>query len=194
MTETTVKERFIKSSSNIIPNHTLGSLLYQNMEKMPVPKATEEELAYAAKLQASMEESVNSLEYLVNKASPDKKDFIRAHYGQKINDFLVPYTPFDDCQSYSTDIGDVSWICPTSQIGATTWVANSMEHTWQVVAQGKSNLAHSGTVYAAKILGSTAIDLLENPSVLEAAKAELKERLGGESYISPIPPEVKPSL
>ncbi|MGB8452509.1 MAG: M20 family metallopeptidase [Anaerocolumna sp.] len=194
MTGTTMDAQFIKSSSNIIPNTALGNLLYLNMKQIPVPAATDEELQYAENLQDSMDETVNSLDFLARHSAPGQREYIKQHFGQKINDFLVPYAPIDTCQSYSTDVGDVSWVCPTAQIATTTWIADSVEHTWQVVAQGKSSLAHSGLLYAAKVLASTIIDLLDNPSVIITAKKELKERLQGESYLSPIPPDVNPSL
>lgn len=194
MTGTTMKAQFIKSSSNIIPNVTLGNLLYKNMQQMPIIKATDEQIEYGKKLQGSMIDRMNSLESVVKHASKEHGEYIKKHFGQKVNDFLIPYTPVDTCQPYSTDVGDVSFICPVGQIATTTWIADSMEHTWQVVAQGKSSLAHAGTLYAAKVLAVTTIDLIENPSIIEAAKKELNERLGGKAYVSPIPPEVKPFL
>ena len=44
----------------------------------------------------------------------------------------------------STDVGDVSWVCPTAQINAVTEAAGTPGHSWQQVSQGKSSIAHKG--------------------------------------------------
>ena len=62
-----------------------------------------------------------------------------------------------------------------------------------MVAQGKTSIAHKGMLHAGKVLAATAIDILNNPDVLEDAKKELKERLGEQKYICPIPEGVNPS-
>ena len=56
----------------------------------------------------------------------------------------------------STDVGDVSWQIPTGLIGVATEATGCALHTWQIVAQGKSPLAHKGMHYAARILFAAA--------------------------------------
>ena len=92
----------------------------------------------------------------------------------------------------STDVGDVSWVCPTAQIGTVTEAAGTPGHSWQEVAQGKASVAHKGMLYAGKVMAGAAIDLLEDPDKIEEAKKELKKRLGGGSYVPPIPKGVRP--
>ncbi|MBT2645231.1 hypothetical protein J7E52_00590 [Bacillus sp. ISL-34] len=50
----------------------------------------------------------------------------------------------------------------------------------------------SGMLHAGKVIAATAVEVLQNPELIEKAKTELKERLQGKSYISPIPQDVKP--
>ncbi|WP_028973882.1 amidohydrolase [Spirochaeta cellobiosiphila] len=187
MTETLCEKVFVKATSNIIPNDFLGQLLFEKMQQIPFGEITEQELNEGIQWQKSMKEMVNSLEGVVERADSKDKAWIREKYGLPVNDFIIPFTPNNICQAYSTDVGDVSWICPTGQIAGLTWIANSMEHTWQVVAQGKSTLAHKGIIYAAKVLAMTGISLIENHKLVDYAKAELKERCQDEKYISPIP-------
>lgn len=47
-------------------------------------------------------------------------------------------------------------------------------------------------LHAGKVIAATAVEVLQNPELIEKAKTELKERLQGKSYISPIPQDVKP--
>ena len=64
-----------------------------------------------------------------------------------------------------------------------------------MVAQGKSSVAHKGLLYAGKVLAAAAIDLLEDPELVKAAKAEFRERVGGEGGYQPLlPPDAKPSM
>jgi aminobenzoyl-glutamate utilization protein B len=46
---------------------------------------------------------------------------------------------------------------------------------------------------AAKAMAGTALDLIQQPELIAAAKEELEERLGGETYVCPIPEGVNPS-
>jgi aminobenzoyl-glutamate utilization protein B len=66
-------------------------------------------------------------------------------------------------------------------------------HSWQMVAQGKSNLCHKGLLQAGKVMALAGAELLENPELVAKAKEEFYRRRGGETYKCPIPPEVNPS-
>ena len=44
---------------------------------------------------------------------------------------------------------------------------------------------------AGKVIAATAIQAMENPTIIEQAKAELQERLDGKTYDSLIPDSVK---
>ena len=90
-------------------------------------------------------------------------------------------------------MGDVSWVVPTSQFNACTMSAHTANHSWQQTAQGKSGMAHKGLIYAGKVLGETAMRLFDDSAIIEAAKQEHLERLGGHTYVSPIPADVKPA-
>jgi aminobenzoyl-glutamate utilization protein B len=109
-----------------------------------------------------------------------------------IQDFVMPIKTSNAVGGGSSDVGDVSWNCPTTQFYIATWVSGTKPHSWQAVAVGKSSCAHKATLLAGQVLAETAIDLLEQPEKIEAAKAELKERLGNSRYECPIPEDVKP--
>ena len=92
----------------------------------------------------------------------------------------------------STDVGDTSWVCPTAQIYTTCVARGTPAHSWQWTAQCKTDFARDMTIYAAKVLAAGAVELMENPELLEKAKAEHKSRVG-EGYVPPIPKDVKPT-
>lgn len=92
----------------------------------------------------------------------------------------------------STDVGDVSWNVPTVQCTTVCMALGTPLHTWQVVSQGIMPIAHKGMLQAAKIMACAAVELINNPALIEEAKKEWKDRLDGEAYVSLIPEGTKP--
>ena len=90
-------------------------------------------------------------------------------------------------------MGDVSWQTPTAQINTATYPSRCPGHSWQNVAIGKSPQAHKGLLMAGKVIAATAIDLLEQPNILAAARAEFEKRTVA-GYACPIPDGAKPEI
>jgi aminobenzoyl-glutamate utilization protein B len=109
-------------------------------------------------------------------------------------DFLVPLDAKRNPQVGSTDVGDVSWVVPTVQVHAPTVAIGTPFHTWQVVAQGKSPHAHKAMVQAAKAMAGLGIRALNEPELIEAAQADLSNRVARTPYVSPLPDDVMPPL
>ena len=124
---------------------------------------------------------------------PEHVKFLREQRKSRFYDFIIPYEEIHQISSGggSTDVGDVSWMCPTAQINAATWAPGTPGHSWQAVAQGKSSTAHKGMLYAGKSIALAAMMLMEQPELLEEARAEFDQEFEGQKYI-PIPEEVKP--
>ncbi|MDL2248189.1 amidohydrolase, partial [Tyzzerella sp. OttesenSCG-928-J15] len=125
-------------------------------------------------------------------ATEEEKAAILPHLEDPIISFVGPYAPSDVAMAGSTDVGDVSWVCPTAQITTATWANGTPGHSWQIVSQGKSAQAHKGLLHAGQVIACSAIDLIENPELIEKAKAELNDRLDGGKYVCPIPKGIKP--
>ncbi len=106
---------------------------------------------------------------------------------------VLPYHPdIKRPVTGSTDVGDVSWVVPTTQCLTACYAWGTGFHSWQMVAQGKLSLAHKGMLLAAKTLAATAIDLAGTPDTLREARQELERKRGQRPYECPIPPEVMP--
>ena len=195
MTETTLKRRFIDGTSNTVPNFTLEKLLYDNFAQIGVPSYTEEEKALAAALIKTYENPRTVLPGFAANQDPEIGEYVKSKIadGRPLNDFLVPYYSSTAMRMGSTDVGDVSWICPTAQITTVTQASNSPGHSWQNVAIGNTSIAHKGVLCASRVLAGAAIDIYENPDIEAAAKAEWEKKLGGESYCCLSPPMRCPS-
>ena len=94
----------------------------------------------------------------------------------------------------STDVGDVSWVVPTSGFSTACWVPGTPGHSWQAVACGGNRVAEQGMHLAARTLALAAVDLFTSPEVLQQATAELRQRRGNAEYQSLMQPGQKPPL
>ena len=194
MTGTSVNIKFIKACSNTVLNYTLEKVLQENMEAIPLPEYTEEDFAFAQAINESVENKTLPLTSAIEKApTPEIADFLRENREKAILDFVLPLVHSEAAGGGSTDVGDVSWVCPTAQISTSTWSSMTPGHSWQIVSQGKSAQAHKATLYAGKVIAAAIVDLIEDPSIIEKAKDEKFKKLGGEPYKCPIPKGVMPT-
>ncbi len=193
MTETRVEIDFVKGCSNLISNKVIAKKLWENLTELGAPEYTEDEMALAKAIHESVGESCyESLEKVAKSCDKAVKKEVLAHKGEVMYRFVAPFDPVGIMSFGSTDVGDVSWNCPTAQAYVATWAAGTPGHSWQVVAQGKSGLAHKGLIYAAKAMAGAAVDMYEDPAVIEEAKAEMEEMLEGDTYLCPIPDGCRP--
>jgi len=176
MTGTSERHEFIKACSNTVLNDPIQQRLYTCMKAIGVPEVTEADIAYAREL------VVNSMQGL-----PD------ADPGHPIHYELEEYIPHSVVTKFgSTDVGDVSWVCPTGQIGTATEAYGTPGHSWQECTQGKTPLAHKMMIYAAKVLALCGSELFTDSILLDDAKKEHREAVGPTRYVCPIPGDVRP--
>ena len=186
MTGTDFERVFIDGTAELLPNFCIEDALYRNLEEIGVPAYTEEDRRLASALKASYPGSGIAGVYGIRDPEIEKTLRRLSGNGEKaINDFIPPLYSTTAFSPGSTDVGDVSWLTPTSQIETVCWPAGVPGHSWQIVACGKSELAHKGMFLAAKVLAGTAVDLLSDGELLARARAEFEER-SAEGYVCPI--------
>ena len=189
MTETSVAMRQIDGTASILPNETLERVMYENMQQVPVPEYTAAEREFAEALHAAYPAAVPGLLSNFNRQVWAYANKMTDGGKRAINDFIMPYVPYFAYAPGSTDVGDVSWLTPTAQITTATWTSASPGHSWQNVSIGRTSIAHKGVLQAAKIIAGSAADLMEQPELLEKARAEFNEA-AAEGYDCPIGKEV----
>ena len=175
MTETEVSIQFLKATSNTVPNTVLERVMDQNLHDIPCPKSGGPDQKLAEDIMASQL----------------PKDKCRQ---KPLEDSVRKYIPNDAPFPASTDVGDVSWICPVAQIVTATWPVGTVNHSWQAVACGKSDFAHQAMLYAGQTIAASAIDICCNPEILTQAWAEFRKRTGNQPYQCPIPKEIIPDF
>lgn len=196
MTDTLVSMEYHAAASNIIPNAVLEKVVQKNMEDIGAPVYTHAEERFAKDIVASYELPEKSVD-LAARLSPVWGRILEEHYaahGVGINNMVLPYQHWDNVTAASTDVGDVSWICPTTMFFTQCAAAKITEHSWQYVACNATSLAHKGLIFAGKILAGSAIDILENPKLVEEAWTDYEQYLKGRSYRCPLYPGEKPRL
>ncbi|MGD0802810.1 MAG: amidohydrolase [Candidatus Bathyarchaeia archaeon] len=189
MTETTLKVEFIDGLYNIIPNKVVAETVVKNMREVGSPTYSEKELEFAAEIAKSTpkEQKVDSLR---KSKIPGWEKYVDIDL---LTDILDP-TGEGEVMAGSSDVGDVSWKCPTVEFGTTLNVLGAPGHSWQFVAMSGSTVAHKSLVFAAKTIAGTALDLITQPELLKKAKAEYTDRLKGRIYKTPIPVDCVPPL
>ena len=165
MTGTRVSCRTVSAYAELLSVPAMEELMMEAMQEAEKPDYTDDDYAYAARFAA--DQASHSIETAILPAD------------QSIN-------------LGSTDVGDVSWQVPTGLIGVTTEAAGCALHTWQIVAQGKSPLAHKGMHYAARILFAAAKKLYESPERCALIQDDYQNVIGHRTYQSMLPDSVKP--
>ena len=185
MTETRMEMRIISAVSNVMPNTPLEQALHGIMEDLGPPRFDEADEQFAAKIRSTLSEKDIAAVYHAIGMDPTDRP---------LADFIVPLDARRNPQIGSTDVGDVSWVVPAVQVHAPTVAIGTPFHTWQIVAQGKSPAAHKAMVQAAKAMAALGVKALNEPNLIAAAKADLRQRTARTPYVSPLPHNVAPPL
>ena len=188
MTETEYERVFIDGCSGTVPNHTLEALMYDNLLNTPLPTYTVEEWNYAEKIKATYDTYGKVPSLAAEYDAEAKKEVEEKTKGGllAVNNFVAPLYRGEAFSPGSTDVGDVSWQTPTAQVYTACFTSGAPGHSWQNVSLGKSSIGHKGMLLAGRVIANTAVELFENPEILDKAKQEFSERTKS-GYTSPIP-------
>ena len=170
-TGTTMKYDIIGGTHDLLINKALAETMQANLDKVGGVNYTEEEIAFAKKIQPTMVAPID-----IATAAQVK-----------------PLTYINEGNSGSTDVGDVSYALPTVGLRAATWVPGTAAHSWQAVASGGTEIGTKGMLVASKTMAMTAIDLMSNPVLLTKAMEEFIKSKGDYKYKALLG-DIKPAL
>ncbi len=156
-TDTRMEYEITGGVYNLMPNEALARVMDANLRMVGGYTFTEEEKAFAMKIQETFAGKVPALES---------------------TNMIEPFQVREEGTGGSTDVGDISWVVPTAGLSAATWVPGTAAHSWQAVAAGGTSIGHKGMMVAAKTMALTAMDLFNSPEVIEKAWTELRQRQG----------------
>lgn len=169
-TETRLEIRFEGGIREIMPNNVLAQVTMQNLHDLVDLSYTDQELQFAVRIQETLQRrpSLDSIALVVDRSGSVGKG--------------------------STDVGDVSWLIPTTGFTTACWVPGTPGHSWQAVASGGTSIGRKGMNLAARVLAASAWDLFSSPGILREAQKEHARRVGEREYRSLMIPGQKPPL
>jgi aminobenzoyl-glutamate utilization protein B len=160
-TQTILKKvEVITGLYDLLPNNVIGDRITDHLNRYFPIKWTKEEQAYAKAIQ---KESGKPEEGLTLEIEPN---------------------PNGALMGGSTEVGDVSWCVPTGGAIFAAWPHGIAPHQWGCTSCVGMSIGHKAVIQATHVLAATALDLMTEPELLKAARAEFDERTGGKPYKS----------
>jgi amidohydrolase len=166
-TGTTLEREFISASREKIPNSIMSDVLYRNMQELGTISYTEEEQNLVKAIQKNSNIPATGLP----------------------TEILEP----KECGSGVTDSAEYSWKAPTGNFTLAVAPGDGW-HNWRVTTCVGSSIGMKGMVHAAKLLAISNIEVIQNPNLVESARAELASRIQGREYVTLIAKAIKPPV
>jgi aminobenzoyl-glutamate utilization protein B len=170
-TETHLETQYLGGILEIVPNETLGRIARTNLSRLNDLQYDDPEAEFASTLRKTLAEPLPPVESRSRVTDQSGKVGLG-----------------------STDVGDVSWVVPTTGFTAACWVPGTPAHSWQAVAAGGTSIGRKGMILAARVLAASAWDLFQAPDLLREARDEHRRRLAAHPYRSLLGPDQQPPL
>ena len=149
MTDTKVTRKVIGAAAPRHFNKPIAEAMQSNMEKIGLPKWTEEEQTFAKAVQ---------------RLTAGKED------GLSLTAKKLEAPAAEPESGGSDDIGDVSWAVPTVTLRYPANIPNLPGHNWANAIAMTTPIAHKGIVAGSKVVAMTMVDLLLRPDLIREAK------------------------
>lgn len=155
-------------------NSKAAAELYQkNIELVGYPEWSDEDIAYAKALQATLGVEQVGLNTTVRPLRVPSGTFIGGG---------------------SSDVAEVTLVAPCATINFPTNVPGATSHHWSTVSASGSPIAHKGLIAGAKAIAASAIDLLTKPEELRKLRVEFEKLQAEHPYKCYIPEGTEPPL
>jgi len=154
------------------PNEALARLVHRNLEAVGPPQFVEAHHAFARELQQA--------------------------FGVEPKGMDAQITPFDPHAppepGGSTDVANISWVCPTIDLEVANWPVDVPAHSWASTAASGSEGGLLALLTAAKVLARSGVDVLTQPEAVAAMRTEFEAASAAFPYVSPVGPEDVPRV
>jgi len=152
-------------------NRVLADLLDANIRQVGMPSWSDEEQAFARRLQEAAGVEVSGLDSVpASMVGPD-----------------APEMSSNDC-------GDISWKVPMGRVWWPGSVPNVRFHHWSGAAMLTTSITHKGISAGAKVLSGAVAECLCDTSIVARAQESFREEIGGVDYAPLIPLNKAPRL
>jgi aminobenzoyl-glutamate utilization protein B len=169
-TETTARVNLLASTREPLFNGELSKVLQKHLVRVGAPAWDAADLALARGIQKEVGVPQTGLA-----------------------DTVLPYAPGHGSGA-SSDVGETSGALPLAELAVATGAVGQPWHHWAVTSCAGHALGEKGMLVAAKVLASSAIDLLNDARTVAAAKAEFQKSTAGKPYVSPLAKDAVPKV
>ncbi len=187
MTGTRLEVKFQVGSYDYLPNRVISDVLLESFRRVGAPKFSKEDFAFARAIEQSFGPG-HKLSLLTSNNIPPEYAELTLH------EDIAPIYDWGRPMPGSTDVGDVSWITPTAQLTAATFVMGTAAHSWQATAASGMGIGQKAMIAAGKAMAVAGYELMTKPDLLRKAKETFIKDTGGKPYVSPLPPEMNAPL
>lgn len=194
MTGTNMKYEITMAFSDYVPNKVLSEVMSDALNELGAPEWTDEEYGVARKFLSSYSKStIHNIKEDLSLFFADENELNTA-LANPLCSITVPYNPKEfKYESGSTDVGDVGYATPTTQLNMATACLGCIAHSWQWTAFSGSDIGMKGMLKAAEVMALATINTMDKPDLIQKAKDELKIKNGGK-YSCPLPETVNPPI
>ncbi len=172
MSGTTVAEEFLGCVYNPLNNRELMRVVEKAFDAIPAEPYTDDEIAYISALNEANPRTWerNCKQYHLPPKTPYLTDVLPLFYNRG-----------------STDVGDVNHVCPGVSFRTMCYPMGVQAHTWAATAITNHSFAKKGMIRGSKIIAWTAMQIFQDPSICDRAKAEFQEVTHGKPYQACLP-------
>ncbi len=181
MTETTHQVELLAGCYDYLPNAHLSRILWEEMHALGGPGFDEDDLTFAQDLAGTLDPGQ------LDRTRESMKESL-AEGDQFLHSTVGPWREPDPSRAMpgSTDVGDVSWLVPTSQIVTACAPLGVAGHTWQFTASSGSSVGIKGMMLAARVMALAGYRLLNSQQDIEQAQKEFEAATRDRPYQSPL--------
>ncbi len=185
MTDCVLTADYKTGTTELLPNRTLERTMYEKYQMVGTVPMEKRDWEYAEYMHRSLPEGGEQATFDLMRLLYEEQaeDIIKQVKGKAYNDVLYPFREINIHKPGSTDICDVSFTTPTVQCVVACYAKDTLGHSWQEVAQGRSDICMKGMLVASKVMALTGFELFERPELVEAVRKEFEEKKRAYPYL-----------
>ena len=181
MTGTTVDIDVREGICDFLPNDVVSKVACESLQEVGAPAFDEADYKLAESFFKDFGEG-NRQSILSEAKYYADEETGRKYLDTPLMTDIFPYVRKQLTKPGGSDAGDVSYRIPACWISTACYVNGTPSHSWQATAMTSSSITHKGMICAAEAMALSAVKFLENPALIEEAKAELHAFTGGKEY------------
>jgi aminobenzoyl-glutamate utilization protein B len=177
MTGAQLEVKFEGGLYEYLPNEVITKVMEESLLKVGPPPFSAEDWAFAREMEKAFVPDQKASLLRANDVPPDL-------WETSLHNGVAPDYGKSKCNPGSTDVGDVSWVVPTGQITAATFVMGAAGHSWQVTATAGMGIGHKGMLVAAKAMALAGYELLSRPELVCQAREVFQRDTQSQPYVA----------